>query len=162
MNETDEFSAFDRPTSTLIEHIFLRYHETHRRELPDLIVLAHEVETFHANDPNAPHGLTQALQIFLAEFNAHMSEEESVILATFDYMHSTKGVTPIAWFRDDHLRHEAAMNKIAAITHGFKLPSYSCVAWTRLYSGLRKLVYDLEEHFFIENNILFPRLEAKL
>lgn len=48
----------DAPTGALIDHIRTRYHDTHRRELPELIALARKVESAHATDPNTPHGLT--------------------------------------------------------------------------------------------------------
>lgn len=49
--------ATNAPTSVLIDHIRTRYHDTHRRELPELIALARKVETAHATDANTPHGL---------------------------------------------------------------------------------------------------------
>ncbi len=160
MIKTTDFSSAKTPTPALIEHILVRYHETHRRELPDLIALADRVETIHANDPNAPHGLTQALEALVAELNEHMLHEEAVILATLDDEPSRKEGKPIALLRDEHVQQVAAMNKIAAITHGFRLPIYSCEPWTKLYAGLRKLIDDLEEHIFLENTVLFPRLET--
>lgn len=40
----------------LIDHNRTRYHDTHRRELPELIALARKVESAHATDPDTPHG----------------------------------------------------------------------------------------------------------
>jgi len=46
----------------LIEYILARFHETHRRELPELITLAHRVEERHAQHPEVPRGLAALLE----------------------------------------------------------------------------------------------------
>ena len=67
---------------------------------------------------------------------------------------------PIAGMRYDHAKHEEALGRIAAITHGFHLPADACESWRRLYAGTRKLVDDLDEHMSLENEVLFPRFEG--
>lgn len=152
-----EFPGTDTPTPALIAHILERYHETHRRELPELISLGRKVETVHADDPNAPHGLTQALEALIVDLEVHMRKEEADVFGVVALGQSS---APIATLAHEHSGHEATLNKIAAITHGFRLPSYACGSWTRLYAGLGKLVEDLDEHMFLEDTVLFPRLEG--
>ncbi len=160
MIQTEDFPGATASTPALIKHILVRYHETHRRELPDLFTLAKKVETVHADDPNAPHGLTQTLEALITDLEDHMRKEEQAVFAAVDASPSRQTSAPIAALRHDHTGQEAALNKIAAITHGFRLPSYACASWTRLYVGLSKLVEDLDDHMFLENNVLFPRLEV--
>ncbi|MEP1535649.1 MAG: hemerythrin domain-containing protein [Paracoccaceae bacterium] len=155
-----EFPGIDAPTPALIAHIMERYHDTHRRELPELISLSRKVETVHAFDPNAPHGLTQALEALIVDLEVHMRKEEANVFAAVDAGHPENADVPIAALRHDHSGQEVTLNKIAAITHGFRLPSYACVSWTQLYAGLGKLVEDLDEHMFLEDTVLFPRLEG--
>lgn len=159
MTELDEDSAAKAPTAALVSHILSRYHETHRRELPELIALARKVETSHATDPNTPHGLTQTLEAMIADLDAHMRREETDLFVAFGAGSVLVGGS-IADLRHDHEGHEAAVNRIAAITHGFRLPDYACRTWARLYAGLGKLVEDLDEHRYLEERVLFPRLEA--
>ncbi|MEQ8903472.1 MAG: hemerythrin domain-containing protein [Roseovarius sp.] len=159
MTELDEYSAAKAPTAKLVSHILSRYHETHRRELPELIALARKVETSHATDPNTPHGLTQTLEAMIADLDAHMRREEADLFAAIK-AGSVSADGSIASLRNDHDGHEATVNRIAAITHGFRLPDYACRAWARLYAGLGKLVEDLDEHRYLEERVLFPRLEA--
>lgn len=147
----------DLPTQDLIGHIQARFHDVHRQELPGLITLARNVEDRHAEDVNAPHGLTQALEAMVADLEAHMRKEETVV---FPALASGVGAS-LAGLRDDHAGHEAALNRIAAITHGFRLPRYACQSWRRLYEGLGKLAEDLDEHRDLEDNVLFPRFEAR-
>lgn len=150
----------EAPTGALIDHIRTRYHDTHRRKLPELVALARKVEAAHATDCNTPHGLTAALEQMIAELEAHMREEEAVFLA-LRTGHAGHAVTSIVHLREDHDGHGAALNRIAAITHGFRLPHDACRSWRRLYEGLGKLAEDLDEHMYLEDAVLFPRIEAR-
>jgi regulator of cell morphogenesis and NO signaling len=147
-------------TPSLIAHIVERYHEAHRRELPGLVALADKVERAHGSDPNAPHGLSEALAGIISELGAHMKKEEQVLFPAMVNGRTEAVAGPIAAMRHDHHEHEQALARIAAITHGFRLPSDACGSWRRLYAGTRKLVDDLDEHMHIENEILFPRFET--
>lgn len=147
------------PTSALIAHILSRYHETHRREFPELLALARKVETLHATDLNTPHGLTQALETMIADLEEHMRREEADVFDRLETGDASTG-RAITRLRHDHEGHELALNRIAAITHGFQLPNHSCRNWARLYDGLGKLAEDLDEHRYLEDRVLFPRIEA--
>lgn len=159
MSDLNDHSISRAPTAVLIAHILSRYHETHRRELPALLDLARQVETAHATDPNTPHGLTQALETMIRDLEEHMRREEADLFAAHGTGGLAQGVS-VAGLRDDHEGHEAALNRIAAITHGFRLPDHACRSWVRLYAGLGKLAEDLDEHRYLEDQVLFPRLEA--
>lgn len=153
-------SVEQAPTPVLIKHILERYHETHRRELPELIELARKVETIHATDINAPHGLTHALETIVTDLEDHMRREETVVFPAFDTQMQGALDDPINYLRHDHNEHEAALNRIAAITHGLRLPPNACDSWGRLYTGLGKFAEDLDEHRYLENYVLFPRFET--
>src|SRR5512142_1905204 len=68
-----------RPVPALIEHILVHFHEGHRRELPDLIALAHKVERVHADKPNVPKGLEAHLTAMHKALELHMQKEEQVL-----------------------------------------------------------------------------------
>ncbi|MBA3909472.1 MAG: hypothetical protein C0524_06195 [Rhodobacter sp.] len=152
--------ATEVTTPALVELILARFHTTHRQELPELVTLSRWVETVHANDVNAPHGLAQALELVSVELEDHMRREEAFVFpALLDGEHAPSN-NSFDHLRDDHAGQEAALNRIAAITHGFRLPSYACGSWRRLYAGLGKLAEDLDEHRYLEDDVLFPRFEA--
>ncbi|NNU82011.1 hypothetical protein HMH01_16355 [Halovulum dunhuangense] len=151
--------ATDPPTALLIDHIRNRYHDMYRRDLPSLIALARKVETAHATDPATPHGLTHALEAMIADHEAHARSEEVLVLDALRTWRAGHAADAVLRLRKEHDRQEAALNRIAAITHGFRLPRHACESWRRLYAGLGRLVEDLDEHLDLENEILFPRLE---
>lgn len=157
-NHPVEHPAACEETPALITHIVERYHQTHRRELPELVALARKVEKVHGTDPNAPHGLADALQAMVGELEVHMKKEELLLFPALA-RGRTDAVDRIVGMRDDHEDQEDALARIAAITHGFRLPADACQSWRRLYDGTRKLVDDIEEHIYLENEVLFPRFE---
>lgn len=150
----------DAETTILIEHIVENYHAAHRREMPELVALARMVEDLHGTDPAAPHGLADALAMMTEALEAHMQHEELQIFPALAHGRTEAINEPIAGIRDDHHEHERTLARIAAMTHGFRLPPDACGPWKRLYAGTRKLVEDLDEHFYLENEVLFPRFES--
>ena len=151
----------DAPTEALIDHIRTRCHETHRRELPDLIAIARKVEPAHATDPNTPRGLTHAPEAMIPELEAHRRGEE-VLFPALRAGCATKAAAAISQMRASRDLQEAALNRIAAVvTHGFRLPHHACRSWRRLYDGLGKLAEDLDEHMSLENDVLLARVEMR-
>jgi regulator of cell morphogenesis and NO signaling len=127
--------------------------------LDHLIALAEKVEEVHGTDPNAPHGLTEALRSISDELEGHIRCEEEILFPAMISGGSGDLQAPLAAIRRDHAAHRRTLDRIAAITHGFRLPGGACSLWQALYAGIRKLVADLDEHIFLENDILFPRFD---
>jgi regulator of cell morphogenesis and NO signaling len=130
--------AAGKETPALIDHIVERYHDTYRRELPELVALAQKVERLHGTDPSAPHGLAQGLKQMVSQLEAHMRTEERVLFPAMARRPADGMAEPIAGMRHGHEAHERALGRIAAITHGFRLPAGACRSWTQLYAGTRK------------------------
>jgi regulator of cell morphogenesis and NO signaling len=161
LNKTEQpASASSLESNELIDHILSRYHETHRRELPELISLSRKVEAVHAAHPNVPSGLADALQHMLGELEVHMKKEELIL---FPAMRRSSGRgldVPIAQMRHDHDDHGEELRQIESLTGTFTGPDDACRSWRALYAGLAKLAGDLTEHIHLENNVLFPRYES--
>lgn len=153
--------AAPEATGALIDHIVNRYHETHRRELPELIRLARKVEAVHAGHPEAPHGLAHTLAAIQAELEEHMRSEETELFPLMRQQDDAGSTRPIAQMRHDHDRHGEQLRHVEAIAKGFVLPEGACRSWEALYVGTAKLVDDVMEHIHLENNVLFPRFEHR-
>lgn len=144
----------------LIQHILERYHQVHRREVPELIDLAMRVERVHAGHPAAPAGLSDLLERMNAELESHMRKEEQVLFPMMLAGGNPMIVHPIGMMRHEHDDHGENLAALAALSGDMTLPEGACNSWRALYAGLAKLAEDLTEHIHIENNILFPRFEA--
>ncbi len=148
-------------TPALIDHILARYHEIHRRELPELIRLARRVEEVHAGKAGVPAGLADLLQTMAEELEQHMCKEELILFPAMKrQMAGLVLDAPIACMRREHDGHGEHLRALDALTDGITLPSGACRTWQALYAGLAKLSEDLMQHIHLENNVLFPRFSA--
>lgn len=148
-------------TAALIDHIVNRYHETHRRELPELIRLARKVEAVHAGHPDVPRGLADTLEAIEAELEDHMETEESELFPSMRQQDDAGRTLTIAQMRHEHDHHGEHLRHLEAIAKGFALPEGACRSWKALYVGTAKLVDDVMDHIHLENNVLFPRFEHR-
>ncbi|MBS0560287.1 MAG: iron-sulfur cluster repair protein YtfE [Proteobacteria bacterium] len=141
----------------LIDMIVGRFHEAHRRELPELIRLARRVEAVHRDHPLAPHGLADLLERVRTELEDHMAKEEQILFPLLRQGGHPMIAHPIAMMLAEHDDHGVHLREIERLTGEFTPPDGACNTWRALYVGGRKLADDLVEHIHTENNILFPR-----
>jgi len=159
LDGTEDRTAAPAATPALIDHILARYHETHRRELPELVRLARTVEKVHAGRADVPRGLADLLQRMSAELEAHMAKEELILFPAM----KRGGLlleAPIACMRHEHDDHGEHLRALEGLTNGITVPAGACRTWQALYAGLAKLQDDLMEHIHLENNVLFPRFSG--
>lgn len=160
----DQSAPQEHPSepAELVDHILARYHETHRRELPELIRLAEKVERVHVGHPQAPIDLAAALRLLAQELETHMQKEEAVL---FPIMRMGPGPTishPIARMRLEHDDHGERLREIERLYRGGDAPADGCGSWRALYAGVKKLADDLMQHIHLENNVLFPMFATAL
>ena len=146
-----------RTTDEFIDHILTRYHETHRRELPELIRLARKVEAVHRDSPQVPRGLADILQQMMGELEVHMKKEELVLFPAMRQGAASNLDLPITQMRHDHDEQGEYLRQLDTMTGSFTVPDGACRTWQALYAGTAKLAHDLMEHVHLENNVLFPR-----
>jgi len=157
---TAEPAAAPQGADALITLIETRYHQAHRRELPELIRLARRVEAVHRGVASAPLGLADRLERVVAELEIHMEKEEQFLFPLMRQGgHPTIG-RPISRMLAEHDDHGAHLHAIEALTNDFTPPDEACTTWRALYTGTRKFADDLVEHIHIENNQLFPQFVA--
>ncbi len=144
----------------LVQHIVERYHEVHRRELPELRQLARRVESVHAEHPAVPKGLSDVIAHLHGELESHMQKEEQILFPLMIAGGSPMIVHPIAMMRHEHDEAGEDLKAIDKLTGELTLPAEACNTWRALYAGLGKFAEDLTEHIHIENNILFPKFEG--
>ncbi|MFO1116698.1 MAG: iron-sulfur cluster repair protein YtfE [Beijerinckiaceae bacterium] len=159
----EALEAQARPAETpqdvdgLIDHILSRYHETHRREVPELLRMARRVEAVHRDNPNVPAGLADLIEHIGEELESHMQKEEQVLFPMMRSGGHPMIGGPISVMLSEHDDHGENLRKLEAITTDFTPPADACTTWRALYVGARKLTDDVMEHIHTENNILFPR-----
>jgi len=144
----------------LIEHILERYHETHRRELPELILMARRVEEVHAGHAELPEGLSLLLAHIAEAIEEHMQKEERILFPMIRAGMGRMAVGPISVMRHEHVEHGERLRQLEELTRDHTPPADACNTWRALYAGTRKLVDDVMQHIHLENNVLFPQFAA--
>lgn len=147
-------------TDDLIDMILTRFHETHRREVPELVKLARRVEAVHCDVASVPAGLADLLQHIGDELESHMRKEEQILFPMMRSGGHPMIEGPISVMLAEHDEHGANLRKLEALTNDFTPPAEACTTWRALYVGARKLTDDVMEHIHTENNILFPRFTS--
>jgi regulator of cell morphogenesis and NO signaling len=147
-------------TNDLIDMILIRFHETHRRELPELVKLARRVEAVHRDVASVPAGLADLLQHISDELESRMQKEEKILFPMILRGGHPMIAGPISVMLAEHDDHGANLRKLEALTNDFMPPADACTTWRALYVGARKLTDDVMEHIHTENNILFPRFTS--
>jgi regulator of cell morphogenesis and NO signaling len=153
-------SAAPQESAALVDHIIARYHDTHRRELPELIELARKVEKVHAKRSDVPRGLADLLERMSTELQQHMAKEELILFPAMKQSMAAGLDMPIARMRHEHDDHGAHLRELDRLTNSITVPADACRTWQALYAGLAKLTDELMEHIHLENNVLFPRFSA--
>ncbi|ASJ24379.1 iron-sulfur cluster repair protein YtfE [Laribacter hongkongensis] len=143
----------------LIDHILVRYHDTHRAQLPVLIALAKRVEAVHRDHPAVPAGLAALLGEIQKDLLQHMQKEEQVLFPVLKAGGNPFVIQPIGIMRSEHVEHGANLERLAALTDDMTAPPDACTTWNALYAGIRQLGEDLINHIHLENNVLFPQFE---
>lgn len=143
------------PIADLIDHITRRFHDRHREQLPELIVLSRQVEHRHAAREDCPAGLADALEALQQELESHMLKEEQVLfpMLTRGMVKQARG--PVSVMRFEHEQHRNALNSIRRIARNFTAPADACKTWNALYAALGGFQEDLSQHIHLENEVLF-------
>lgn len=139
----------------LIDHILARYHAVHREQLTDLNRLARLIEGVHADHPQCPHGLAEHLDVLHQELESHMQKEEQILFPLLKRGLSAQATGPIAVMRREHDDHSVALSQLQSLTHNLTPPVGACGSWQALYAQLNTFINDLNQHIYLENNILF-------
>ncbi len=145
------------PLTEIIDHIIPRFHDRHRAQLPELILMAEKVERVHHDKPACPQGLALQLTGILDELAQHMMKEERILFPMIKAGMGTQAGGPISVMEHEHDDAGQALEVVKTITHNVTPPEGACNTWRALYAGINEFINDLMEHIHLENNILFPR-----
>lgn len=146
--------------SALIDQILTRFHEAHRRQLPELIYLATKWEAVQTEQAAAPHGLPALLKSIQSELLAHMEKEETILFPMLVRGGNPFVVHPIAVMRAEHDEHAQRLAELLDLMHDATPADDACTAWRHLSTSVREFADDLQHHIWLENDVLFPQFGA--
>lgn len=138
-----------RDVPSLIAYILERFHETHRRELPDLVALAQALHGPGAEVAEQLESMGQALEM-------HMFKEEVRLFP----MMEQGGNSLIGHLIDDmsreHRAHDEQIELLGSLVATLQSPPSGEATLAALRVGVARLIDDLHLHMRIEDDVLFP------
>lgn len=147
-------------TGELIDRILVRFHEAHRRQFPEAIGLARQVEARHADHPAVPVGLADFLSIMADRLEGHQLKEERILFPLLLRGEAAAAAMPMARMSAEHGDVADELLQLSALTDGFRAPREACASWLALIEGCRTIRDDLTAHMSAEDDVLFPRFRG--
>mgnify|MGYP001193124471 CR=1 FL=1 len=157
----------------LIDYIVNVHHQYLYDNLPEIEFFVNKVYTKHG-DKYAYLAELAALFVKLdAELTDHMPKEEEILFPYAKELLNARraGIqpqsapfgtvaNPIRMMLHEHDEAGAVLMRIREITHDYTPPADACNSHLVMLHKLKELDADLIQHIHLENNILFPKIEA--
>ena len=155
----DFFNHMDN--EELIGYIRSKHHTYTRNVLKELdLYIAAIVKAHYRHDKALLLSINALYGKLRIELHEHLVKEEVDLFPLIMEERIEEARKEIAVTEDEH---DAAGNLLAElrrITDDYTLPAWACNTFGAAYHNLEALESDLFRHIFLENSILFERLEA--
>ncbi len=164
MSPYQHISFNELDPSCLTEFITGRYHAQVRSLGPILatqLARVREMDSSMKQELQAVSGLFQRL---VDDLSSHLRKEEFVLFPYISQrMSESVQSMPLLnsvlqQMRREHRQYTDTMAQIRKLTNNFTAPDDACVQIRLCLAVLNEFEYDLMQHIYLENNILFPKL----
>ena len=109
----------------------MNFHESHRRELADLVQLARKVERVHADKASVPAGLAEHLLDMSQSLEMHMQKEEQILFPAILNGRGIQMQGPTSQMEREHDEHAERLQQLRELASKF------CSACRGLYQLAR-------------------------
>lgn len=145
------------PQAEIIDYILPRFHQRHREQLSELVLMAEKVERVHGDKPTCPRGLAKQLNLIRLDLENHMMKEEQILFPLIKQGMGQQAAGPISVMEHEHDEAGEQLEVVKFLTNNVTPPEGACNTWQALYNDINTFISDLMEHIHLENNLLFPR-----
>jgi regulator of cell morphogenesis and NO signaling len=153
----------------LCDHIAASHHEPLRRDLGRIAELLDTVVRVHGGDHPELHDLRRLFASTRAELEQHMEVEEQALFPACRALGdepATAQPAPdaglLALLEDDHAATGAALTALRELAGGYDAERALCGTHRALLQALHAFERDMHLHVHEENNVLFPRVRARI
>jgi regulator of cell morphogenesis and NO signaling len=148
----------------LCEYIVNTHHTYVKKTLPELVWYTAKIASVHASHHPELLKVENLFAQINKELTVHLKNEEDVLFPAIKRMKTNASEEDRQLIQSEIMRmseeHEfagGAMDKINAITQGYKLPADACNTYQVAFKMLEQFENDLHNHVHLENNILYPK-----
>lgn len=160
----------EAPLDVWVEHIVSTHHQYLNRVLPEISLLLARTRRAHEAAHPALAKLQDTFEALRADLEAHLAKEETVLFPycqalqhahTLPVFHCGSIENPIRVMRDEHDLAGSLLRTIRALSDDFAPPADACATYRATLTQLAALEADLHRHIHKENNVLFPKAQAR-
>ncbi|MGP4081771.1 iron-sulfur cluster repair di-iron protein [Pseudalkalibacillus sp. R45] len=170
VHTTDEDTDWTKaPYHELIDHIINKHHKFLSDLLPELSAFVTKVYRVHGKkhpELASVYKLFHNLKVELEEHMIHEEEDFFPQINAYSFDRQTEKLPEILnanfLLEKEHETAGLYLKELRECTADYKLPDDACMTYQVMYLKLQELEEDLFQHIHLENNILFPRLEAEM
>lgn len=156
------------PAAELIDYIVDTHHAYLRKELPLLSEFITKILRVHGSSHPEIAALYKRFHLIKMELDEHLIAEEEVLFPKLKQLADNPSaetfeqtIQELYELEADHSAVGDGLRDMREITNDYALPPDACRTYTLTYQKLAELESDLYEHIHLENNVLFPRVEAR-
>lgn len=156
--------------ASLIDYILERFHEGHRRDFETAESLMAKILNTHGERWPLARELAEILGHMIDDVAPHMLKEEHVL---FPLIKAKLGIpghpfhgcvtaphAPIQVMMMEHENVGRLLDELVHKSNDFTPPDWACNTVIGLYALLEKLNREIRLHVHMENNVLFPMVQA--
>jgi regulator of cell morphogenesis and NO signaling len=156
--------------SNLCDHIQEVHHSYIYQELPRLDFMTRKVAAVHGDHEPRLTEVRQVFDTFQRELSSHAKDEDENVFPAIRQLDSAQDSTAaserlegmLSRLEAEHESAGAALARMRELTDGFTPPEWACNTFRALYNGLAELEKHTHQHVHKENNVLFPKVLARL
>ncbi len=157
------------PTGELVEHILDTHHAYLWSELPRISEYVTKILRVHGEQHPELAKVHKLFHMVKMELEEHLVKEETIQYpAIFNFLENDgkaeleKAVKVIRELEEEHTAAGNVLKELRGVTRDYQVPTDGCSSYDLTYLKLEEMESDIFQHIHLENNILFPRLEAIL
>jgi regulator of cell morphogenesis and NO signaling len=167
--ETGERIWEEAPLGELAEHILNVHHAYLWAELPIISELTAKILRVHGEHHPELSKVYKLFHSLKMELEEHLIKEETIqypAIREYEKNKSKealeKAVNITKELEKEHTGAGDILKELRKISNDYTVPEDGCNSYRLTYVKLAELEADTFQHIHLENNILFPRLAAKL
>jgi regulator of cell morphogenesis and NO signaling len=151
----------------LCEHIVTRHHEPVRRDLARIGDLMGTVVRVHGRTHRELLDLQRLFTAIRSDLETHMRTEEQTLFPACralddDPESAVFDADLLVLLEDDHATTGAALCALREVAGGYGTDAPLCSTHRTMLNSLRAFELDMHQHVHEENNVLFPRVRARI
>ena len=148
----------------LSDYIVNTHHKYVLKALPDLVFYTQKIANVHGDHHPELVEVADLFSQVNKELLQHLEKEEEVLFPAIKQ--AVKGearearvtiASEIARMSGEHEFAGGAIDRIAVLTNGYRLPEDGCSTYNVTLKLLKQFEEDLHIHVHLENNILYPK-----